>query len=183
MPNSDSQPVKIKRNNFSQTPISCLPQNSCLNSANDIPSSSYGPSFIRAKQLNDIHKSGLLCKESLSKKAHSNSRSHNDRCPIDLNTIAGHKNILRARNPSKNISFMRTSASLSSSARLKSCDVYIGTHGKNTIVLHFTKWLRAKLEMQGTACFAADRARYRDSRSHDIANRVLSSATFLPWGC
>ena len=87
MPNSDSQPVKIKKYNFSQTPISCLPHNSCLNNANDIPSSSYGPSFIRAKQLNDIHKSGLLCKESLSNKAHSNSGSHNDRCPIDLNTI------------------------------------------------------------------------------------------------
>ena len=128
MPNSDSQPVKIKRNNFSQTPISCLPQNSCLNSANDIPSSSYGPSFIRAKQLNDIHKSGLLCKESLSNKAHSNSGSHNDRCPIDLNTFAGHKNILRASNPSKNISFTRTSASLSSFARLRSCDEKTANH-------------------------------------------------------
>ena len=32
--------------------------------------------------------------------------------------------------------------------------------------------------MQGIACFAADRARYRDSRSHDIADRVLSSVTF-----
>ena len=32
--------------------------------------------------------------------------------------------------------------------------------------------------MQGIACIAADRAHYRDSRSHDIADRALSSLTF-----
>ncbi|XP_031503166.1 uncharacterized protein LOC116266192 [Nymphaea colorata] len=75
-------------------------------------------------------------------------------------------------------SYRGCSTSLSSSAGMRSCDVYIGTHGRKPLLLRFTKWLRSALESEGIACFAADRARYRNSRSHDIAERVINSATF-----
>ncbi|ERM94962.1 hypothetical protein AMTRI_Chr07g80550 [Amborella trichopoda] len=75
-------------------------------------------------------------------------------------------------------SFIQTPLSLPSSARLRSCDVYIGTHGRRPSLLRFIKWLRAEFELQGITCFAADRARYSDSRSHVLAERVLNSATF-----
>lgn len=34
------------------------------------------------------------------------------------------------------------------------------------------------MELQGIACFSADRARYSDARSHDIALRTINSCTF-----
>ncbi|MCO5556834.1 hypothetical protein L7F22_010387 [Adiantum nelumboides] len=71
-----------------------------------------------------------------------------------------------------------TSASPSSSGRPRSCDVYIGLHGQSSSLSRFSKWLRAELELQGIACFAADRARFSDARSHDIAQRIISSCTF-----
>jgi hypothetical protein len=46
--NNDSYPLKIRRNTFSQTPISSLSHNSLLNNTNGIPSFLYGPSFIIA---------------------------------------------------------------------------------------------------------------------------------------
>lgn len=176
--NSGSQRLKIERNVIPQIPVSSLPQISSSHNNSDIPSSSYGLSFIRTKQLNDTHKLGLLYRESSSNNAQSNSGSHNARYATGLQNVVGHKNVLGVSIPSKKVSFARTSASLSSSARLRSCDVYIGTHGQKPSLLRFTKWLRAELEMQGIACFAADRARYTDSRSHDIADRVINSATF-----
>lgn len=175
---SGSQCLKIGRSIITQIPISSLPQISSLHNNNDIPSSSYGLSFLRTKQLNDTHKLGLLYRDSSSNNTQSNSGSHHGRDPTGLKSVVGHKNVLGVSIPSKKVSFARTSASLSSSARLRSCDVYIGTHGQKPSLLRFTKWLRAELEMQGIACFAADRARYTDSRSHDIADRVINSATF-----
>lgn len=175
---SGSQRLKIGRSIITQIPISSLPQISSLHNNNDIPSSSYGLSFLRTKQLNDTHKLGLLYRDSSSNNTQSNSGSHHGRDPTGLKSVVGHKNVLGVSIPSKKVSFARTSASLSSSARLRSCDVYIGTHGQKPSLLRFTKWLRAELEMQGIACFAADRARYTDSRSHDIADRVINSATF-----
>ncbi|KAL0393565.1 UNVERIFIED_CONTAM: hypothetical protein Slati_4322700 [Sesamum latifolium] len=35
-----------------------------------------------------------------------------------------------------------------SSSRLRSCDVYIGFHGRKPLLLRFTNWLRAELEVQ-----------------------------------
>eukprot|EP01018_Ginkgo_biloba_P034257 Gb_12687 [translate_table: standard] len=190
-----SQPIpSFIRNNHSRGPDSFCSLNS--SSTNDIPSSSYGPSFIRTNQLKNTKKSNsLFSNNSSSTNVHSafyNAGSDN---------ALAHKNALPHRNVSAHsntsghiaekssvpnnaactqtgISFARTSASLSSSARLRSCDVYIGTHGQKPSLLRFTKWLRAELELQGIACFAADRARYTDSRSHEIADRVINSATF-----
>lgn len=45
-------------------------------------------------------------------------------------------------------------------------------------MLRFCKWLKSELELQGIACFVADRAKYSDAQSHDIADRVICSVTF-----
>ncbi|KAI5072824.1 hypothetical protein GOP47_0012930 [Adiantum capillus-veneris] len=74
--------------------------------------------------------------------------------------------------------FHATSDSPSSSARFRTCDVYIGIHGAGTSLARFSKWLRAELELQGIACFLADRAQYLEACSHDIALRTINSCTF-----
>ncbi|XP_042515234.1 uncharacterized protein LOC122089564 [Macadamia integrifolia] len=74
-------------------------------------------------------------------------------------------------------SYTRSSASLPFN-RLRSCDVYIGFHGRKPSLLRFSNWLRAELEVQGVSCFAADRARYRNSRSHDIVERAMNVCSF-----
>ncbi|KAJ4950084.1 hypothetical protein NE237_026916 [Protea cynaroides] len=74
-------------------------------------------------------------------------------------------------------SYTRSSASLSFN-RLRSCDVFIGFHGHKPSLLRFSNWLRAELEAQGVSCFAADRARYKTSRSHDIVERVMNVCSF-----
>lgn len=38
--------------------------------------------------------------------------------------------------------------------------------------------MKAELELQGVACFSADRSLYSEQRSHDIAMRIINSATF-----
>ncbi|KAG9145122.1 hypothetical protein Leryth_008924 [Lithospermum erythrorhizon] len=53
------------------------------------------------------------------------------------------------------------STSLSSN-RLRGCDVFIGFHGSKPLLLRFTNWLRAELEVQGLSCFVTDRARCRN---------------------
>ncbi|KAL8205762.1 hypothetical protein R6Q57_009313 [Mikania cordata] len=63
-------------------------------------------------------------------------------------------------------------------AKLRSCDVYIGYHGQNPNLTRFCKWVKSELELQGIACFIADRSKYSDSQSHDIADRVICSVTF-----
>ncbi|GLJ08510.1 hypothetical protein SUGI_0090070 [Cryptomeria japonica] len=80
--------------------------------------------------------------------------------------------------PAPRTSFAKGPMSPASSGRLRSCDVYIGIHGQSSSLLRFSKWLHAELELQGIACFAADRSRYSDSQSHDIADRIICSATF-----
>ncbi|KAG1327352.1 hypothetical protein COCNU_01G012860 [Cocos nucifera] len=75
-------------------------------------------------------------------------------------------------------SITKGSVSPSSNAKLRSCDVYIGFHGQNLNLIRFCKWLKAELELQGIASFAADRAKYSDTQSHEIADRIICSATF-----
>ncbi|KAI3769084.1 hypothetical protein L6452_00181 [Arctium lappa] len=79
--------------------------------------------------------------------------------------------------PVPRISFAKGSVS-PANAKLRSCDVYIGYHGQNPNLIRFCKWLKSELEVQGIACFVADRARYADSQSHEIADRVICSVTF-----
>ncbi|KAL2516752.1 Disease resistance protein (TIR-NBS class) [Abeliophyllum distichum] len=65
-----------------------------------------------------------------------------------------------------------------SSNRLRSCDVYVGFHGRKPSLLRLTNWLRAELEIQGLSCFVTDRARCRNSRKHSIAERAMDGCTF-----
>lgn len=78
------------------------------------------------------------------------------------------------------ISFAKPSVSVSpaANAKLRSCDVFVGYHGQNVDLVRFCKWLKSELELQGIACFVADRARYADAQSHEIADRVICSVTF-----
>ncbi|XP_024959632.1 uncharacterized protein LOC112500380 [Cynara cardunculus var. scolymus] len=80
--------------------------------------------------------------------------------------------------PVPRISLAKGSVSPASSAKLRSCDVYIGYHGQNPNLTRFCKWVKSELELQGIACFVADRAKYSDSQSHEIADRVICSVTF-----
>lgn len=80
--------------------------------------------------------------------------------------------------PVPRISFAKGSASPASNAKLRSCDVYIGYNGQNPNLIRFCKWLKSELELQGIACFVADRAKYSDTQSHEIADRVICSVTF-----
>uniref|UniRef100_A0A0D9XEY0 AAA+ ATPase domain-containing protein n=1 Tax=Leersia perrieri TaxID=77586 RepID=A0A0D9XEY0_9ORYZ len=66
-------------------------------------------------------------------------------------------------------------------AKLRSCDVYIGFHGGGGgggDVTRFCKWLKSELELQGIASFMADRAKYSDAQSHEVADRIICSVTF-----
>ncbi|KAK6130017.1 hypothetical protein DH2020_036239 [Rehmannia glutinosa] len=65
-----------------------------------------------------------------------------------------------------------------SSNRLRSCDVYIGFHGRKPLLLRFTNWLRAELEVQGLSCFVTDRARCRNSRKHSVVEKAMDASTF-----
>lgn len=82
------------------------------------------------------------------------------------------------------ISFAKCGASFgaaapSSNVKLRSCDVFVGFHGQNNgNLVRFCKWLKSELELQGIACFIADRAKYGDSQSHEIADRVICSVTY-----
>ncbi|KAL8264227.1 hypothetical protein R6Q59_022357 [Mikania micrantha] len=78
------------------------------------------------------------------------------------------------------ISFPVTKGSFSPDfcAKLRSCDVYVGFHGQNPNLIRFCKWVKSELELQGIACFVADRSKYADSQSHEIADRVICSVSF-----
>ncbi|WOL12076.1 hypothetical protein Cni_G20840 [Canna indica] len=80
--------------------------------------------------------------------------------------------------PVPRISFTKCSDSPSSNAKLRSCDVYIGFHSLNNNLIRFCKWLKSELELQGIASFVADREKYSDTQRHEIADRVICSATF-----
>ncbi|KAK1268762.1 hypothetical protein QJS04_geneDACA013770 [Acorus gramineus] len=80
--------------------------------------------------------------------------------------------------PVPRISFAKSSVSSASNAKLRSCDVYIGFHGHNANLIRLCKWLKSELELQGIASFVADRAKYSDTQSHEIADRIICSAAF-----
>lgn len=82
--------------------------------------------------------------------------------------------------PIPRISFAKGSSvsPASINAKLRSCDVYIGFHGHSPNLVRFCKWLKSELEVQGIASFIADRAKYADNQSHEIADRVICSVTY-----
>ncbi|XP_027343175.1 uncharacterized protein LOC113855744 [Abrus precatorius] len=65
-----------------------------------------------------------------------------------------------------------------SSYRLKSCDVFIGLHGRKPSLLRFANWLCAELEIQGISCFVSDRAGCRNSCKLGIAEKAMDVASF-----
>ncbi|PKI54018.1 uncharacterized protein LOC116215421 [Punica granatum] len=70
-----------------------------------------------------------------------------------------------------------SSVSLSSN-RLRSCDVFVGLHGRKSSILCFANWLRAELEIQGMSCFISDRSRCRNSRKREVIERAMDISTF-----
>lgn len=74
-------------------------------------------------------------------------------------------------------SFIPGPLSLSSN-RMRSCDVFIGLHGRKPSLLRFANWLRAELEVQGISCFVSDRARCRNSRKHGVVKRAMDICSF-----
>ncbi|KAH7431779.1 hypothetical protein KP509_08G066200 [Ceratopteris richardii] len=76
------------------------------------------------------------------------------------------------------VSFPLGSDSLSSSARYRTCDVFIGSHGADPSLARFSKWLRAELELQGIACFSASCAQYLDPHHREVALRTIKACTF-----
>ncbi|KAL2944978.1 Disease resistance protein RPP13 [Bienertia sinuspersici] len=80
--------------------------------------------------------------------------------------------------PVPRLSFATASVSSTTNAKLRSCDVFIGYHGQNTNLVRYCKWLKSELELQGIACFLADRARYVNTQSHEIADRIICSVSF-----
>ncbi|KAK1440158.1 hypothetical protein QVD17_05983 [Tagetes erecta] len=95
----------------------------------------------------------------------------------DTNTNSNNAPRVSFSFPIPRVSFQKGSVS-PANAKLRSCDVYIGYHGQNPNLIRFCKWLKSELELQGIACFVADRAKYSDSQSHEIADRVICSVTF-----
>ncbi|XP_061355305.1 uncharacterized protein LOC133299828 [Gastrolobium bilobum] len=65
-----------------------------------------------------------------------------------------------------------------SSYRFKSCDVFIGLHGRKPPLLRFANWLCAELEIQGISCFMSDRAACRNSCKLGIAEKAMDVASF-----
>ncbi|EOA12849.1 hypothetical protein CARUB_v10025819mg [Capsella rubella] len=81
--------------------------------------------------------------------------------------------------PVPRVSLAKVSVSSpATNAKLRSSDVFIGFHGQNPNLVRFCKWLKSELELQGIACFVADRAKYSDTQSHEIADRVICSVTY-----
>jgi hypothetical protein len=83
----------------------------------------------------------------------------------------------RKHTSSYQTSFTPGSVSLSYN-RMRSCDVFIGLHGRKPSLLRFANWLRAELEIQGMSCFVSDRARCRNSRKHGIVERAMNVSSF-----
>ncbi|KAL5538031.1 hypothetical protein UlMin_002211 [Ulmus minor] len=65
-----------------------------------------------------------------------------------------------------------------SANRMRSCDVFIGLHGRKPSLLRFANWLRAELEVQGMSCFVSDRARCRNSHKHGVIERAMDVSSF-----
>ncbi|KAK2385868.1 hypothetical protein P8452_24386 [Trifolium repens] len=81
--------------------------------------------------------------------------------------------------PVPRVSFAKGPVSpATTNSKLGSCDVYIGFHGQNPNLIRFCKWLKSELELQGIDCLLADRSKYSDIQSHEIADRVICSVAF-----
>ncbi|KAF6169802.1 hypothetical protein GIB67_034194 [Kingdonia uniflora] len=77
-----------------------------------------------------------------------------------------------------NVEEYLVSPSIPSTARLRSCDVYIGLPNYSPNLIRFGKWLRAELELHGISCFAVDRSRCKDALGQSGIERAMSSAAY-----
>lgn len=85
----------------------------------------------------------------------------------------------RQKKHARNYGASYTSGPVSlTSNRLRSCDVFIGLHGRKPSLLRFANWLRVELEVQGMSCFVSDRSRCRNSRKHGIVERAMDVSSF-----
>ncbi|XP_073112300.1 uncharacterized protein [Elaeis guineensis] len=107
-----------------------------------------------------------------------NGSSSNDSQGTSNGRLARREKQKRLGRSQRRFSFTEPSTPVSSANRLRSCDVYIGFHGRKPSLLRFANWLRAELEIQGISCFASDRARCRNSRSYDMAERIMNASTY-----
>ncbi|XP_050229679.1 uncharacterized protein LOC126678817 [Mercurialis annua] len=106
--------------------------------------------------------------------SNSSPYSYNDSHDIGY---SGFKEKQRKHGRSHGASSTPVSVSLPS-YRLRSCDVFIGLHGRKPSLLRFANWLRAELEVQGMSCFISDRSRCRSSRKHGIVERAMDVSSF-----
>nr|XP_043618851.1 uncharacterized protein LOC122590741 [Erigeron canadensis] len=140
------------------------PVSYCGSGNDDIPSTSYTPPSERYDFSDETKLKIVNCVPVTSSDASTNT-----------NNVTAPR--ISFSFPVPRVSFQKGSFS-PANAKLRSCDVYIGYHGQNPNLIRFCKWLKSELELQGIACFIADRAKYSDSQSHEIADRVICSATF-----
>uniref|UniRef100_A0A7N0URC9 TIR domain-containing protein n=1 Tax=Kalanchoe fedtschenkoi TaxID=63787 RepID=A0A7N0URC9_KALFE len=70
------------------------------------------------------------------------------------------------------------SAALTSSSRLRSCDIFIGFHGRKSSLTRFVNWLCADLEAQGLRCYATDRGKCRNSRKRRNTEKAMDISSF-----
>lgn len=154
------QPESLSNNNFVASDVSPAPS-FCTSSNFGTPGNVYNnPGLVSS--FNGI------CNGSSSNYSQGTSNGHFTR---------REKQKRLGRSQGK-FSLTQPSTSVSSASRLRSCDVYIGFHGRKPSLLRFANWLRAELEIQGISCFASDRARCRNSRSYDIVERIMNTSTY-----
>ncbi|CAI9263508.1 unnamed protein product [Lactuca saligna] len=144
------------------------PVSYCGSGNDDIPSTSYTPPSERYDFSDDTKLKIVNCVPV-----------HLPSSDVNMNPTTTTAPRVSFSFPVPRISFAKGSVS-PANAKLRSCDVYIGYHGQgqNPNLVRFCKWLKSELEVQGIACFVADRAKYADSQSHEIADRVICSVTF-----
>ncbi|XP_022845490.1 uncharacterized protein LOC111368475 [Olea europaea var. sylvestris] len=130
---------------------------------------------------NDVcHVSAACTSNDFWKVDHVSAPTCISNSPLSSYSI-GHDGFTRNRGKSKKIGRLvetMVPPTSFSSNRLRSCDVYIGFHGRKPLLLKFTNWLRAELEVQGLSCFVSDRARCRNSRKHSIVEKAMDGSTF-----
>ncbi|KAI3969579.1 hypothetical protein MKX01_020140 [Papaver californicum] len=156
-----------------QHPSPSPPVSYCGSLSDDIPSTSYTPPPERFD---------FLVEYPLTTTATANT-TDDEKMKLVTTCIPQEQSLLPPRIsfsfPIPRVSFAKGgSVSPSSNTKLRSCDVYIGYYGQNMNLIRFCKWLKSELEHQGVACFVADRAKYSDNQSHEIADRIICSATF-----
>lgn len=157
LPN-DQEPLQTDLSLPVSLPVSSYSQ------SEDIPSSSYTPVVLETSDFDFSDDGNLkLVGPNLSE-------------PI-TNTSTG-TNILPRISFSSQVPRLSLARPSALNAKLRSCDVFIGYHGHDTNLARYCKWLKSELELQGIACFLADRARYADTQSHEIADRVICSVSF-----